>query len=173
MIALHGWLASLNRNLAGILLIASGSLVLVMTCVVAAGVFWRYVLNDSLSWTEEVARYIMIWLACVGSVVAMHRRDLVAIDILPNALSGLTGRILRILIATIIILVSGFLVYYGFLLALNAMGQSAASFKMPMFYVTIAVPFAGAGFALIAMEHILGELIGLHDGDASKNEASS
>lgn len=173
MIMLHGRLASLNRNLARILLFASGSLVLIMTCVVAAGVFWRYVLNDSLSWTEEVARYIMIWLACVGSVVAMHRRDLVAIDLLPDALSGVAGRALRILIATIIILVSGFLVYYGFLLALNAMGQSAASFKMPMFYVTVAVPFAGAGFMLIAVEHILGELVSPQDGEVSTSEASS
>ncbi|MDA8747002.1 TRAP transporter small permease [Litoreibacter sp.] len=140
-----------------------------MTLVVAAGVFWRYVLNDSLSWTEEVARYIMIWLACVGSVVAMHRRDLVAIDILPNALTGLLGSALRILIALIALLISGFLIYYGLLLAQNAWGQSAASFKMPMFYVTIAVPVAGVGFALISLEQILGELTGSRQDQSTTN----
>lgn len=163
MISLHCGLVSLNRNLARSLLFASGLLVLMMTCVVAAGVFWRYVLNDSLAWTEEVARYLMIWLACVGSVVALHRRDLVAIDILPDALTGNAARALRILIATICLLISGVLVYYGFLLALNAWGQLAASFKMPMFFVTVAVPFAGFGFALISFEHILGELTRLHE----------
>lgn len=170
MIALHGGLACLNRYLARLLLFASGSLVLVMTGVVAAGVFWRYVLNDSLAWTEEVARYLMIWLACVGSVVALHRRDLVAIDILPDALTGNAGRALRVLIATICLLISGFLVYYGFLLALNAWGQLAASFKMPMFFVTIAVPFAGLGFALISVEHILGELTRSHETVTAEGE---
>lgn len=170
MISLHCGLASLNRNLARLLLFACGSLVFVMTCVVAAGVFWRYVLNDSLSWTEEVARYLMIWLACVGSVVAMQRRDLVAIDILPDALAGNVGRALRIVIATICLLISGFLVYYGFLLALNAWGQLAASFKMPMFFVTVAVPFAGFGFALISIENLLGELTRSHNPVITQNE---
>lgn len=170
MISLHCGLASLNRNLARLLLFACGSLVFVMTCVVAAGVFWRYVLNDSLSWTEEVARYLMIWLACVGSVVAMQRRDLVAIDILPDALAGNVGRALRIVIATICLLISGFLVYYGFLLALNAWGQLAASFKMPMFFVTVSVPFAGFGFALISIENLLGELTRSHNPVITQNE---
>ncbi len=170
MNSLYCGLASLNRNLARLLLFACGSLVFVLTCVVAAGVFWRYVLNDSLSWTEEVARYLMIWLACVGSVVAMHRRDLVAIDILLEALSGGAGRALGVLVATICLLISGFLTYYGFLLAWNAWGQQAASFKMPMFFVTVAVPFAGLGFALNSVENILGEMTRYGEGASKQSE---
>ena len=37
-------------------------LVLAIAAIVAAGVFFRYALNDSLSWSEELAKYAMLWL---------------------------------------------------------------------------------------------------------------
>lgn len=158
MIGIHKWLKAFNSQVAFASLWASGALVLTMTVVVSAGVFWRYVLNDSLGWTEEVARYLMIWLAAIGAIVAMHRRDLVAINILPDALSGIAGRALRIFISCISFVTSAFLVYYGYFLADNAWGQSAASFRMPMFFVTIAIPIAALAFCLIAIENIMFEI---------------
>lgn len=152
-------LAGFNRSLALSALVACGVLVAVITAVVAAGVFWRYVLNDSLSWTEEVARYLLIWLAATGSVVAMHRRELVAIDLLPGALSGSAKKLVRLLIAVAIILTAAIIAFYGWRLAVNAWGQSAATFYMPLFFVTVAIPFAAAGYFLIALEQALLELI--------------
>lgn len=147
----------LNKGIAKSAFVASGLLVLVITIVVAAGVFWRYVLNDSLSWTEEVARYSMIWLACLGSLVAMHRRQHVAIDILPNKFSGTSGRIVRVLIALVVILTCGVMSYFGWLLAWNAWGQTASSFVMPLFFTTAAIPVATSGFLLMGIEQALEE----------------
>ena len=171
MIRIQNQLKAFNGRVAFASLWASGALVLAMTIVVSAGVFWRYVLNDSLSWTEEVARYLMIWLAAIGAIVAMHRKDLVAINILPDALSGLAERALRIFISCIALVTSAFLVYYGYFLADNAWGQSAASFKMPMFFVTIAIPIAASAFCLIAIENIMSQILNEDDGlNASSGE---
>lgn len=148
----------LNKRIADTALVASGILVAVITVVVAAGVFWRYVLNDSLSWTEEVARYLLIWLAAVGSIVAMHRRQHVAIDILPDMFTGFGGRVIRLLIAVVIILTCSVMTYYGWKLAWNAWGQTASSFYLPLFYTTAAIPVATTGFLLMAFEQALGEL---------------
>ena len=150
----------LNKGIADTALVISGILVAVITVVVAAGVFWRYVLNDSLSWTEEVARYLLIWLAAVGSLVAMHRHQHVAIDILPQMFKGGFGRILRIFIAVVIIATCAVLSYYGWVLAWNAWGQTASSFYLPLFYTTAAIPFATSGFLLMAVEHALEKITG-------------
>ena len=151
-------LKSLNKGIASSALVLSGILVAVISVVVAAGVFWRYVLNDSLSWTEEVARYLMIWLACLGSLVAMHRRQHVAIDILPNKLQGLSQRSVRLLIALVIVLTCGVMTYFGWILAWNAWGQTASSFYMPLFFTTAAIPVATSGFLLMGCEQALDAL---------------
>lgn len=157
---LLGGLRRFNGKVAGAANVACGVLVAVVTAVVAAGVFWRYVLNDSLSWTEEVARYLLIWLAAVGSVVAMHRRQHVAIDILPEMLHGISGRMIRLIIAAVVIATCSFMTYHGWALAWNAWGQSASSFRMPLFFVTAAIPLATTGFILMALEHALDEVQG-------------
>ena len=149
----------LNKGIADVALGTSGILVAVIAVVVAAGVFWRYVLNDSLSWTEEVARYLLIWLAAVGSIVAMHRRQHVAIDILPDALEGISGRVLRLFIALVITATCAVMTYYGWRLAWNAWGQTTSSFRMPLFYVTAAIPVATSGFLIMAIEQALEQII--------------
>lgn len=151
-------LIAFNGGLAKFALFASGLLVALIAIVVAAGVFWRYVLNDSLSWTEEVSRYLLIWLAATGSVVAMHRRELVAIDLLPDALSSAGQRLLRILISAIVVATAAVIAFYGWSLAVNAWGQSASTFRMPLFFVTVAIPFAAGAYVLMALEQALVEL---------------
>ena len=51
----------------------SGIGVILMTAFIFAQVFFRYVLNDSASWTEEIARLLLTWLMCVGGITAMRR----------------------------------------------------------------------------------------------------
>lgn len=43
----------------------AAALLAAMVVMVIAQVFFRYVLNDSLGWTEELAKYLMVWVACL------------------------------------------------------------------------------------------------------------
>ena len=47
-------------------------LVLAIAIIVSASVFFRYVLNDSLSWSEELAKYAMLWLVFLGAPIALR-----------------------------------------------------------------------------------------------------
>ena len=51
-----------------------------MAALVAVQVFFRYVLNHSLFWSEELARFLLIWLTFLGASVAYHRRAHPGID---------------------------------------------------------------------------------------------
>ncbi len=61
-------------------------LTLQMCLVVLLGVFTRYVLNDSLAWTEELARYSMMWLSWLGGGLALRRGSHIAVEFLTDAL---------------------------------------------------------------------------------------
>lgn len=55
--------------------------------VITAQIVWRYVFNDSLTWTEELARYLFVWITFVGAALAIrdgtHIRVALVIDRLP------------------------------------------------------------------------------------------
>ena len=46
--------------------------------------FTRYVLNDSLAWTEEVARYALMWLVFIGGAVVTRKNSHIAVELLSN-----------------------------------------------------------------------------------------
>ncbi|MDH3566449.1 MAG: TRAP transporter small permease, partial [Desulfobacteraceae bacterium] len=58
-----------------------------MAIIVAVQVFFRYVLNHSLFWSEELARFLLVWLTFLGASVAYYRKANPGIDILYSRMS--------------------------------------------------------------------------------------
>ncbi|WP_420346741.1 TRAP transporter small permease [Pelagibius sp.] len=71
-------------------------LVLVIFWVLAAVVFLqffsRYVLNDSIGWTEEIARYLLIGVTFVGAGLAVRKNSHIAVEFFYRYLPGVWGR---------------------------------------------------------------------------------
>jgi TRAP-type C4-dicarboxylate transport system permease small subunit len=79
-------------------------LVIGMTVVVTVSVFFRYVLNYPLSWSEEVTRLMIVWLSFVGAYMAMREDKHIGFDLfiskLPDGIKkgiGLVGQFLIVL----------------------------------------------------------------------------
>ena len=77
-------LSRLNRWQLEIFRYSTMFMVVVIACVIAAGVFFRYVLNDSLSWSEELAKYAMLWMVFLGAPIALRTGGHPNIEILLN-----------------------------------------------------------------------------------------
>ncbi|MCU0984944.1 MAG: TRAP transporter small permease [Acetobacteraceae bacterium] len=58
----------------------------VLATVVFTQFFSRYVLNDSIAWTEEIARYLLMAVAFLGAALAARRGTHIALEIVPNLL---------------------------------------------------------------------------------------
>src|SRR6185503_15527806 len=75
--------------------------------------FTRYVLNDSLAWTEEIARYGLMWIVFVGGIMVTRRNTHIAVDLLSNVMKPGPGR--AALLALVDFIKLGFLGLLAFL----------------------------------------------------------
>src|SRR5512146_2969022 len=48
--------------------------------------FTRYVLNDSLAWTEEIARYALMWVVFIGGAMVTRRNSHIPVELLSNVM---------------------------------------------------------------------------------------
>src|ERR1700722_15404447 len=65
----------LDRLLAGVTEIPAAILVAVEILVLLAGVISRYVFNRPLTWSDELASILFLWLAMLGAVIALRRSE--------------------------------------------------------------------------------------------------
>jgi len=121
-------------------------LMAVMTLDVIWGVFTRYLLGAQASWSEELARYLLIWIGVLGAGYAAGQKLHLAIDLLPSRLEGVQKRNLNRLIsglvlffATVVFLIGGSrLVYITWFL-----GQTSAALRIPLAVVYAILPLTG------------------------------
>lgn len=73
----------------------------IMVCLILGQVFFRYVLNDAPNWTEEGARFGMLWMTGLMAPLAYRMGGFVAIDMLENALSRTLASILTLTLMAI------------------------------------------------------------------------
>jgi len=125
-----------------------GLLVFFMIAIVASQVFFRYILNWSLRWADEVVRYLMIWMAFIGASLAVKYGAHVSIEAFTNLLSPRLKRAVKIGTYVILILFLASLAYVSLELIHLIWRQRAATIPISMGYVYIAAPI---GFFLMLL----------------------
>ena len=132
-----------------------------LVVIVCLGVFFRYVLNASLTWYDEFASYMLVWLTFYGTVVADYRRRHIGFELLVDKLAPTPRKIVD---AAAEIAVLGFqfvLFYYGWVL-MERMGDETA-ISLPwvrVSWVTSVLPITGALLLLIGVTRMAGILFG-------------
>ncbi|MGF9763322.1 TRAP transporter small permease [Microvirga sp. 0TCS3.31] len=73
-----------------------------MVIACTAQVIWRYLFNDPLVWSEELARYLFIWISYISAWVAWKSRSHIALDAVTYlnspVMKAWTGRIVEVLV---------------------------------------------------------------------------
>ncbi len=120
-----------------------GVLILAMTLLIFMQVFCRYALENSLSWSEELGRYMFIWITFLGAPVALKAKAHVALDIVLQRVHGVTKKTLVHLNALLTFFLSGTIVYAGIKLVILGMGQKSSALFLPMPLVYAVIPVGG------------------------------
>src|SRR5215213_11829874 len=98
--------------------------------------FTRYVLNDSLSWTEEIARYGLMWIVFIGGAMVTRRNTHIAVELLSNIMNP--GHMRAALLALVDFIKLGFLgllAYFSLTIVERMHMQRMTVFDLPMSYV--------------------------------------
>ena len=101
--------------------------------------FTRYVLNDSLAWTEEIARYGLMALTFLGGAVVTRRNNHIAVALLPNLLPPGYGRALLAVVDLATLGFLGLLAYFAVLIVERMQYQRMTVIDLPMSFVYGAV----------------------------------
>jgi C4-dicarboxylate transporter DctM subunit len=145
--------ALLTTRIAGVIDLAVetvAALLLTSTVVVALiQVFCRYVLNNSLSWPEEMAKFAFVWFVFLGAEMVTRRSRHIVIDLVPRSLGPDALRIHTIAVRAISACVAAFLLIYGADLVSKSTFTSPA-LQWPYTYLYLAVP-VGAAIALLVL----------------------
>lgn len=126
----------------------------IMCLVIFAQVVGRYSVKFSLPWSEELSRFLMVWIAMLGGAVAARRRMHVGFEALVEALpSGLRTGVqgFTVLVAMGIF---GYLAWYGLVLARFNMMQVSAAMQIPMGIPYSAVPTGASMVVLFLAEEL-------------------
>lgn len=131
-------------------------LLVIMSLLTGAQVFMRYVLNNSLTWSEELNRFCYIWSGFISVGYCIRKRIEIRIDMIVNALPHTLHEIVDI-IATVITIILLALFLKGGCAILNEVlvsGQTSSSLNLPMKYV-YAAPVVGFGIGILrSLQHI-------------------
>lgn len=96
-----------------------------------------------LSWSEELSRYLAVWLTFIGAAYALRKKSLATVEILLNKCKGNSKKILFLLISILVIVFCIILVRYGFAFAMRFMKQTSPALHIPKGVVYLSAPISG------------------------------
>lgn len=119
-----------------------------MVIIVLTGVLFRYVIRDPLGWTEELARYLMIWAALLAVSVGIRKREHVGIQLLVKKLPLNVGRVVIFLVNIVVLIFLLVLTIRGYSMAAKGTRQLSLALNISMYWPLMSIPVSG-GLAII------------------------
>ncbi len=127
-----------------------------LSVIVMLQVIFRYVLNNPLAWTEEMARFLLIWIVLLGAAIGIKRKSHFSLDIVTKKFSQTAQD--RLQFATdvfLFVLIFDVMVYNGVYLTNLTLRQISPALHIPMSYVYSSVLAGGVLSCCYIMEDIL------------------
>jgi len=130
-------------------------LVLLLAAIVVIAllaVFYRYVLNHSLVWSDEVVRYLFVWFTLLGAAITLREREHMRVEYFAELLPPGPRRFVELVMLVGVLLFYLAMLVLGFMWVHQTQGTSTSALKWPLnwfFYAALPVSAAlGAWYAL-------------------------
>ena len=143
--------------------VLKNALIILMVALVVA-VSWqvisRYIFAAPSSWTEEVARFLLIWVGVLGAAYAFRTGVHLGLDVLPKKLTGNAAQALKFftLLIVSVFAVAVLIIGGGGLVALTwELKQYSAVLGLPIAFVYLVIPVSGVLICFYAIAAALGE----------------
>jgi len=130
----------------------------VMVLTVLLGIFFRYVLHNSLSWSEELARYLMIWAAFLAGSLGLKKGVHVGIVVVVERIPRSTGKWISLIAKLSLLFFFLVVVVEGCLMTVFVSTQLSPVLRVSMAWVYSALPVGGTLFSFYVIQSIIEDL---------------
>ena len=161
----RGWVNFIRLITEALTVLLVGSFVL----LIILQVFFRFVLNSSITWSEEVVQFLLLWSVMLGSAVASDRQGHIALDPMRDKLGPLWFGIVQWLGGICTLSFCTCLVFYGVRFIARVGSMTASASDIPMAYAYAAMP---VGALLIGFFTLIHMIAGTEPPDLRIDEAS-
>jgi TRAP-type C4-dicarboxylate transport system permease small subunit len=134
--------------------ITSGIMVALLV-IVLMQIASRYIFNSSLSWTEEAARYLMIWGVLLGVSLAYLNGYLISIETFVNRFPASVGRVVHVVNKLLSLFYTGILTVYGVNLCILGAQMQAPSLEISYVWIYLAIPVGAGLLFVLFLIHLL------------------
>ncbi len=141
---------SLEKSLKIVLLVLASGLVAATILQIVA----RFILLVSIPWTDELARYLMIWASFVGLGVAYRKKELICVAFFVEKLPSHLVKLALLLSDLLCSIFSIVIVIYGVRLCLQNVVQVSPSMRISLGVIYAVIPLGCLLFLLFAFESV-------------------
>lgn len=132
------FVVGINKVIHVVLILLMTTLVISVFCQITFRFF-----NTSLTWTEELSRYSMIWMTFLGAAYAVSTRAHIGMELFVERAQGLTKKFLIVIASVISSVFFAMMIIKGYELSMRVMDQSSAVLQIPMGIVYLVIPISG------------------------------
>ena len=127
--------------------------------IVLVAIFFRYGFGQAVSWTEEVPRYLLIWVSFLGAAVCVLKREHVGFDVLFNALPKKVRRVLGVCL-TLLIFGFGWMMFrYGIVFVQDFGSDLMETIPYTNYWYYPAMPVSGFLIMLYSVKVLIDEIV--------------
>ncbi|WP_282173922.1 TRAP transporter small permease [Cytobacillus firmus] len=135
---------SLNAFIKWILIL----LFFIMVIVVFLQVLFRFVLDQPLAWTEELSRYLLVWITFLGAGYAVSVKAHPSIELLFEKANQAVRRVLLALSTVLVVFFFYQIIVNSFIFIERSMMQTSPALQLPMGMVYMVIPIASILFVI-------------------------
>jgi len=117
-------------------------------CIVLTAVFFRYVLNHSLSWSDELVRYLFVWFTMLGAAVTLREREHIRVDFFVEKLSARYRRWVEVAMLVCVSIFHAALLVLGACWVWSTRGSYTSALQWPLNLLFYAALPSTAAMAL-------------------------
>jgi TRAP-type C4-dicarboxylate transport system permease small subunit len=165
-------LKAFDRVLDGITTVVKVAMI-TMTCVIffitTITVFTRYILNFVPSWSEEVPRYLLVWITYLGAGLAVKYKEHISLDVFFNLMPLRARQVGAMILNVLIAIVGVIMLVYGIGLVQQFGDDLMESIPVKNFWLYLAMPVSGGLMILHIIQQMWKQLLGFGE----KQDSSS
>jgi TRAP-type C4-dicarboxylate transport system permease small subunit len=160
MVQLLNWFNRVVEGLVAMVRLVCIALPTALFVIVVAAVVARYGFGQAVSWTEEVPRYLLIWVSFLGAAVCVLKREHVGFDLLFESLPRRARRVVAIFINLLILGFGWIMFRYGIVFVQDFGSDLMETIPFSNYWYYTAMPVSGFLIMVFALKLLVDDIRG-------------